>query len=335
MHRWGLLALLFHLTLAAVAESPLVKVGPTAWSGFNHYTVARADSSTIDVYLAEAEAKTACPTVVLFGGSKALPVVMLRGTRTVSTLMFFEHLSRRDGVNIVVVEKRGLRPFSPAPRDREEAGVWERAAFEQGLYLKQTRVDDGVAVARALLADSRFRDLHLVGHSEGADIITAVARQLGREHVRSLALMAGAGPTRFFEATQQARAQSGSAGAKVVFDKEIRITATSQSPRLEDLHEASYAISSTPLDDVRGLHIPLFVASGDRDQKVPVAASDVFVAELLRDPAQPLHYLLLPGLDHSFLDPQGRDHSGRLWASYLEWVKAGPLPARSVKLGLP
>lgn len=164
-------------------------------------------------------------------------------------------------------------------------------------------------------------------------MVTGIARTLGGKGLRSLALMSGAGPTRFFETAQRARAESGSEGAQGVFEREIRLTSAAPPQDLEAAHETSYALRSSPLDDVRGLDLPLFVAAGDKDEKVPVAAADVFVSELLRQPGQPLHYLLLSGLDHSFVDANGRDRSGELWARYLAWVKSGPPRERTVELG--
>lgn len=323
--------LLLALGSPVQAQGTLTRVRSSPWSGFDHFTVPRADGSNIDLYLAEIKNKRV-PTIVLFGGSKALPVVMLRNDRVASSLLFFEHLNPGDGVNIVVVEKRGLKPFSAAPESREQAKEAERAAFEGGLYRKETRVDDGVAVVKALLGDDRFTDLHLAGHSEGADVVTGIARHLGGQGIRSLGLIAGAGPTRFFEAAQRAREESGAQGALEVFEREIQLTGSSPPQDTAALHESSYSLRSSPLDDVRGLNIPLFVAAGDKDEKVPVAAADLFVSELLRQPSQPIHYCMLPGLDHSFLDPAGRDRSRELWLRYLRWVKEGP-GGRKVELG--
>ncbi|MCA8922914.1 MAG: prolyl oligopeptidase family serine peptidase [Planctomycetes bacterium] len=313
---------------------PLQRVGATPWKPFEHYTVARTDGSTIDLYVAKAP--TPAPTVVVFGGSKCLPVVMLAEQRTVSALMFFEHLAQESRrVNVVVVEKRGLKSFGPPPESEAQALAWMQSAFEkERLYLKETRVQDGVAVVQALRLDEAFRNVHLLGHSEGADVVSGVCKALEGEGVASAALMAGAGPTRFFESAQKGRRDAGSEGAKAVFDQALRLAAAGTATELEDLQAVSYGMTSSPLDDLRGLKFPVFVAHGDRDQKVPIAAADVFVAELLRDPARQLHYLMLPGTNHGFRDSTDQDRSGDLLAYYVDWVLAGS-SGRSVRVGLP
>jgi hypothetical protein len=297
--------------------------------------VPRADGTAIDVYIASAVDAENAPTVVFFGGSKCLPVAMLGKNRTVSALMFFEHLSNHASkANVVVVEKRGLKSFGPPPASKDEAKKMMDEAFVGGLlYLKDTRVDDGVAVVRALLAEKAFRRVHLAGHSEGGDVITGVAKALKGKGVLSVGLMAGAGPTRFFETGQLARKDGGAAGIKAVFDQEIALAAN-PSGGPDEMQSVTYALRSSPLDDLRGLKVPVFMAHGDEDEKAPVSAADAFAAELFRDPGQPLTYLMLPGLDHSFTDKAGKDHSGDLLEYYLAWVLRGGYP-RVVITGLP
>jgi len=311
----------------------LTYVSPTAWEPFHHYTVARTDGSAIDLFIATA--KKPAPTIVVFGGSKCLPVVMMKQDRTVSALMFFADLAgQSDRINIVVVEKRGLKPFGPPPETGEEAELMMKTAFEKGLFLKETRVNDGVAVVEALLASDSFKEIHLVGHSEGADVVSGICRAREGVGIRSAALMAGAGPTRFFEQSCQARSEKGANGVKAVLDELIFLSVPGNATTPENLQAMTYAIVSSPLDDMKGLQIPVFIAHGDADAKTPVAAADVFAAEMLRLPKQPLTYLMLPGLDHGFVDQNGADRSGELLNYYVDWVLSGTFD-RSIKIGLP
>lgn len=316
------------------SDKVLTHVAPTAWEPFHHYTVPRTDGSKIDLFIAAAKKKPA-PTIVVFGGSKCLPVVMLKKNRTVSALMFFGDLAGQSGrVNIVVVEKRGLKSFGPPPESQEKADQMMKSAFEKGLYLKETRVNDGIAVVEALLASDSFKDIHLVGHSEGGDVVSGICRAVAGRGIKSAALMAGAGPTRFFETSVQARSEKGAAGVKSVLDREIFLSVPGNARTPEDLQQVTYAIVSSPLDDLKGLNVPLFIAHGDADVKTPAAAADVFAAEMFRVPSQPLTYLMLPGLDHGFVDPKGEDRSGELLDYYVNWVLSGKY-GRSIIIGLP
>lgn len=316
------------------SDRVLTHVAPTAWEPFHHYTVPRTDGSKIDLFIAAAKKKPA-PTIVVFGGSKCLPVVMLKKDRTVSALMFFGDLAGQSGrVNIVAVEKRGLKSFGPPPNSKEEADQIMKSEFERGLFLKETRVNDGIAVVEALLASDSFKDIHLVGHSEGGDVVSGICRARAGRGIKSAALMAGAGPTRFFETSVQARSEKGAAGVKSVLDREIFLSVPGNAKTPEELQQYTYAIASSPLDDLKGINVPLFIAHGDADIKTPVAAADVFAAEMFRVPSQPLTYLMLPGLDHGFVDPKGEDRSGELLDCYVNWVLSGKY-GRSIIIGLP
>ncbi|GEM_PF-4048670 len=314
-------------------EKPRLRmIGKTPWVPFSHYTLARADHSEIDLFIARATRPA--PTIVVFGGSKCLPVVMLRQERTVSALMFFADLAKQqDRVNVVVVEKRGLKSFGPPPESQEMAERMMQDAFSSGLYLKATRVNDGVAVVQALLADGSFQGIHLVGHSEGADIVSGICRRIAGRGIKSVALMAGAGPTRFFEASCRGRQETGALGVKTILDQEIFLSTTGNAKTPEQLQSVTYGLTSSPLDDLRGLNIPLFVAHGDADTKVPIAAADLFAAEMFRYQNQPLTYLMLPGLDHGFVDQKETDHSGAVLDYYVTWMLSGA-SGRSTKIGL-
>ena len=317
--------------VSAIAPCGLSYVAPTPWKPFEQWAVPRPDGTIIDVYIARARNTVGtCPTVVFFHGSKCLPVIMLGEKRLVTPLgPFLDCLTKESTrVNVVLVEKRGLKAFGPPPASRDELHKMMNDAFVNGkLYLKQTRVNDGVAVVKALLLNNALREVHLVGHSEGGDVATGVASALKGQGIKSVGLLAAAAPTRFFESGQIARQENGVEGIKQVFEREITLSKTAGSADTpEALQAVTYGLHGSPLDDVRRLKIPLFMAHGDADEKVPVCAADLFAAELFRDPAQPLVYLMLPGLDHAFTDKTGTDYGGETLSFYLDWVCRGEYP---------
>lgn len=310
--------------------------GKTPWAPYEHATLQRADRSSIDIYLIRADAKDR-PTLVVLQGSHCLPLFLMSDKRRVSPMMFqaeLEDVSKR--FNVVVIERRGLKSFGPPPASEEEAKRLAKCTERHGGVTKASRVDDVTAVVKALAKAPWSGPIHLVGHSEGADVATGVARALKGKGIETLGLMSGAGNTRFYEYLAMARAEAGAPGAAQVITEQIEITGAN--PPVEyrgaaAARDLTYAIESSPLDDVKGLRVPIFVASGDRDKNSSIAGADVFVTELLRDKKQRLHYLMLPGLDHGYVTADGKDQSGAVLRAYLNWA-LGKTDARSVAVGL-
>jgi dipeptidyl aminopeptidase/acylaminoacyl peptidase len=83
----------------------------------------------------------------------------------------------------------------------------------------------------------------------------------------------------------------------------------------------------------RGGACRFFVAGGTRDEKSPIESAGVFVLEMLRDRRRALRYLILPDLDHSYVDGAGREHTADVLGAFLDWALA-PRKDRSVLLGL-
>lgn len=298
-------------------------LGATPWPPFERATVARKDGTAIDVYLI-ARADKPRPTLVVLPGSHCVPLFMMQGDRRVSPLMFQAELPKAsERMNIVLVERPGLKSFGPPPRDRNEI---YRCTETKGGLTKASRVEDVVRVLEALRATPWTSTIHVIGHSQGADVAAGVARAVRGQGIASVGLMAGAGITRFFEEITLARTKEGSDGAARVVREMIAVTGPKPPAEYGGtavIREISYSVDSTPADDLRGLRVPLFVAAGDRDDHVPAAGADAFVAELLRDPEQDIHYLLLPGLDHGFYDEKGADRSGAVLSAYLDWALKG------------
>ena len=333
-----LLVLTCFITLFADAKSiyPITNLEQTPWSPYLLTTVDRNDGSLIDVYIIKSTGENK-PTLIGLQGSHCLPLFMMNEKRRVSPLMFQSELERASNqANIIVIEKRGLKSFGPPPSTEEEANVLAKCTELHGGVTKDTRVSDVVRVIKALSKTKWSGPIHIVGHSEGADVATGVVRSLNGKIVKSIGLMSGAGNTRFFEYLSIARNQAGALGVAQVLNEQIKIT--SNNPPVEYRgapvsRDITYAIDSSPLDDVKGLRIPIFVASVDRDSHSSIAGAEVFVSELLRDKKQKIHYLMLPGLDHGYFTADGKDESGPVFSYYLNWIVNGVFD-RSIKVGL-
>ncbi|MCA9267127.1 MAG: prolyl oligopeptidase family serine peptidase, partial [Planctomycetales bacterium] len=145
-----------------------------------------------------------------------------------------------------------------------------------------------------------------------------------KSRVAVVGLIAGAGITRFFEKSVIARRKGGSKAATKVLREVITATRPNPPPMIDGdslTLVLTYGIRSTPLEDLRGLTVPVFVAHGDADKKVPIETADAFVAELLREPTRALRYLIYPGCDHGFFDAKGRRRAGDVLRDFIAWAQ--------------
>lgn len=81
----------------------------------------------------------------------------------------------------------------------------------------------------------------------------------------------------------------------------------------------SYALDTTPLEDVRESVVPLYVAHGEREQNLH--AADLFVLEALRQqPTRPLRYVVIKDGDHGFDGSDDRGHFAQVFDDFLNWA---------------
>ncbi|MBK7296439.1 MAG: hypothetical protein IPI91_07175 [Flavobacteriales bacterium] len=85
-------------------------------------------------------------------------------------------------------------------------------------------------------------------------------------------------------------------------------------------YQTSFTIDTTPLDELRDLNIPVFIAHGMNDANSVMIC---FAAELLRNETRKVKYLRLKGLDHSYTDENGEPHQDLVLISFMNWIKAG------------
>ena len=80
----------------------------------------------------------------------------------------------------------------------------------------------------------------------------------------------------------------------------------------------TFWLESTPIEDVRDSHVPLFVGQGSADDsKLP---ADPFTLEAIRQqPTRPLRYVVLDGGNHAFETPPGRARMAEIFDDFLRW----------------
>ncbi|MBI4423767.1 MAG: alpha/beta hydrolase fold domain-containing protein [Elusimicrobia bacterium] len=317
------------------AQPRAARVGPTPMPPFERWVVSRAAGPDLDVYLAGDAARG--PLTVFVTGSKCLPLFMLARGRVKSTLIGLDAFStERSRMRFAVVERRGLRSFGPPPASEEEARREARCTPEHGGVSKPERVQDVADVVAALRSEPWVERVFLLGHSEGADVAAGLARRLKGRGIAGIGLLSGAGPTWFFDDLVKARKQGDHAEAKHALDELIRIADGDRSGDYGGapvIHQVTYAVESTGLDDLRKVLVPIFVAAGTRDDNVPIESADVFVAELLRDPRHRVRYLTLPGMDHGY-ERDKVDLGASVLKAFVDWALGDDKKSR-IDVGLP
>jgi pimeloyl-ACP methyl ester carboxylesterase len=317
-----------------------VRVGESPLKPYEQWRVERADAPALDVFVARKDRQRR-PLVVFIQGSHCLPLFMLADRdgerRELSTFLLHSVLSKElQRAHFAAVERRGLKSFGAPPASEEEARAAAPCTQQRGGVSKVERVKNVADVVTALASQPWVDGVFVVGHSEGAYVASGVVHHLRDVGVSGVALLSGPGPTQFFDFVLEARHQNDQAAVKRVFDEMIWVTgpdAKGDYRGADVARQVTYSVDSTSIDDLRGSKVPIFVAGGTRDDKAQIEGADVFVAEMLRDRERTLRYVILSGLDHGYIDADGKDHSGEVLTALLDWALA-PDKDRSVVVGL-
>ena len=145
----------------------------------------------------------------------------------------------------------------------------------------------------------------LVGGSEGGDIAAAVAVQEPRVNFLIL-LGCGGGMSQADELKLLARTYPGIFGDTDERELERRYTEIKKNPESEEqwlghsYRRWSSFLWSPPVDDLKKLSIPIFLAQGDADRSVPVESARRVQAVFADAAKNNLRYHEYAGIDHSF-----------------------------------
>jgi alpha-beta hydrolase superfamily lysophospholipase len=298
--------------------------------------VRRGTEPPLDVYLARAEG--ARPLVVFVQGSRVVPLFELiaaDGAETTlrSALPFdvADLLSARSlTCHLAFLERRGLRSFQVAAAT---SGIPQGASAGVS---KPDRVSDVADAVSALAAEEWVSQVLLVGHSEGADVAAGVTQLLG-PRIAAVALLAGAGPSQLFDFVAAARRTADDEGVRRAFEDILWLSSSAASGDYRGLpveRWTSFALESSPLEDLQGCAVPVFVAHGTDDDAASIEGADVFVVELMRrNRERPVFYLVLPELNHRFVSRDGRSSFADVLWLFLEWA-SGSASKRAIQVGL-
>jgi hypothetical protein len=210
------------------------------------------------------------PTVVLLQGSGCLPLFPVdsaggfHGTSIVEDVV----RARSQQFHFVLVEKQGVTPLV-FPKDVTLEQQW--ASFEAvadgdcssdyfAHETKPRRVEDAEAVVEALTDEAWVHGVLVAGHS-GSDAAAGLVRVDREHHILAAVLLTGAGLAVFSgDETRDSLARHVS---------DLLAMRDAPEDQMWEGHAArrwkSYAIDSSPLEDVSDSSTPLYVAHGGRE----------------------------------------------------------------------
>jgi pimeloyl-ACP methyl ester carboxylesterase len=313
------------------ASATATPVGTTPLPPWEAWTVTRDDGTTIPIYVQHDAQRR--PVVVMLPGSHCVPLFWFKGQgaeRHIASSLVFEAIAEapHPTVHLAAVERRHLTSFV------EQSAIADACSDEHGGVSKQERARDAADVVRALRAQPWVSDVILLGHSEGGDVAAAAARMLDDGELAAVGFLSGAGASLFFDEIALARRTGDSRAAQASFEDVILLTGSSPPPEYKGSSLAwlrSFALGATSLDDLRGLHVPVFIARGTCDRNSAIESTDLLAVELLRaDPARQVRYLVLDGLDHAYVAPDGAAHQRDVFDAFVAWALA-PDRARGVE----
>ncbi len=332
MERTVRLALLIGLFVSCSTRSSFKQIVETGTTdpAISKFSTMDGGSPFIDLYGIGINKDPSNPVILLVGGSTCIPLFMYheKKQRIVSSMMFYETLiDSTYNANVIGVEKRNIRSFGTFTLEILE----KQCSDTFGLIDKVDKVDDLISVIGSLRSQDWVGDIYLMGHSDGADIVSGAAHRIGEKklndyHVKALAFLSSGGPTRTFERILGVK--DSAILVQKEFDKLLWLTSHKNSrDSIVDgdpvKYQTSFTIDTTPLDELRELNIPVFISHGMNDAKVNILSDDLLAAELLRNETRKVKYLRLKGLDHSYADENGEPHQDVVLDSFLSWIKTG------------
>jgi len=292
------------------------------------FSTVNKESISIDFYGVNIKKDSKRPIILMVGGSKCIPLFLLNKNKgkVLSSMMFYESLLDSNyNINFIGIEKRNIKSF-----DTISTNILNKECTDTyGLIDKNDKIDDVITVIKSLKAQGWTNDIYLMGHSDGADIISGVAFRLGDEklkeyNIKALAFLSSGGPTRYFE--KVLKVKDSHELVQKEFDKLLWLT--SHENLVDSIFDGdpikyhiSFTLNTTPLDEQRKLNIPIFIAHGTNDTKVNILSDDLLVVELLRNKERKIKYLRLKDLDHSYSDSNGESHQAVVIKSFLNWIK--------------
>lgn len=322
------LTVLAALSVASHAQtSPAVSaraLGPMIPGPWVEYVV-RNGERDVRFYLAHDDRPK--PLIVFLRGSGCAPLFVINNDGTSSDTSIFQDVvaPRLAGFHFAMIENPGIKPLRFAPGMTQQA---KKEAFSRSdsdcsaeyrmNQTKDARVTDVLTVLNAVAGQPWVQGVLLIGHSEGSHVVTGVIRN-APQMVNAAALFSSAGPTQFFGFHVD---RGGTRDSLIQTFDSMRMLQGADDDIVYQGEPArrwkSYALDSTPLDDVRDNSVPLYVAHGGQESNL--LSADLFALEALRQqPHRPLRYVVVDRANHAFA-VDGRSRILELFDDFVGWA---------------
>lgn len=174
----------------------------------------------------------------------------------------------------------------------------------------------------------------VLGHSEGSDVAAKLA--VINKKVTHLCFAAGNGASQTFNnillirrkmLQKEISALEAQTRIDALLEGLDKVYENPNSTELYyngDTYKWNYAINQPPIDNLLQLKIPIYLAIGSNDEKVPVEASDFIKAEFVRRRKKNLTSKVYLNSNHSFVeileDGKKIDHWSELFMDFLKFI---------------
>ena len=250
----------------------------------------------ITFYVSKAQGEAKLPVALMILGSGGQSAFMKRGDKVYGGLQSILLSRAKDKFRVVVVEKPGVefcfdppQPGSAVKCSKEflEEHTLERWAEANRAALDASGTITGVSSGKGLV----------VGHSEGG-IVAAKVGNLTK-NASHIAILAGGGPNQLVDLKETMGSGVDEEWAKIKADP----MSTEKFAWGHPYRRWSTFLSTSVIEEVAKGTYKVFLASGTKDQAVPVSGFHVAVKEL-KAKGRKFDSLLVDGADHGFAKPE-------------------------------
>jgi pimeloyl-ACP methyl ester carboxylesterase len=211
-------------------------------------------------------------------------------------------------------------------------------------FIKRNNVLDRANVADKVInyilknIYSSIKIVAVLGHSEGSDVAAKLA--VINKNITHLCFASGNGTSQAFNdilflRRQMLRNEISALEAQnkldslfAGLDNVYKNPNSTTSYYNGDTYKWNYEINHPPIDNLLKLEIPIYLAAGSNDDKVPIEASDYIKAEFIRHQKNNLIYKVYLDCNHNFMeiseDGKMTDHWTDLFMDFLKFINENP-----------
>lgn len=312
------------------AELPVVQMGSARvvvkylGHDFVQYQTRDRNNQVVTFYVSEPKNKSVSHRLVLFINGSGCDSVFAKdkdGLKGYGYDMFLDnHLEE---VRVVVAEKPGVRLYDNVRATGQGCKGCSEQFLKEYTLEKWTEANDAALLAALALPRIKRDKILVIGHSDGGQVATHLARLESR--VTHVASIAGGGPTQLFDSVYAASTSKSSHTSKDVEEVLEQWRDIEKDPHSitkfvwgHPYNRWSSFLKTSSLDDLLNCKTKCYLVQGTSDTSVPVASFDLLLAELaVHD--RPMVYERIDSADHG-LTVRADDKSTRELPNAIERI---------------